>query len=99
MPRESIRQILPSNRISPRRVGQQLQDARHAGLGPVGAHRHVQGSLRARGVAVEPGTLAVEIEGHHDGAFWRVAPAPSSSRAITCLFRPILGPYLLGREL
>ena len=26
-------------------------------------------------------------------------PAPSSSRAITCLFRPILGPYLPAREL
>ncbi len=25
-------------------------------------------------------------------------PAPSSSRAITCLFRPILGPYLPARE-
>ena len=53
---------------------EQLEDARHARLGPVGAHRHVQRPLGQRGVAVDPRALAVEVERHHDGAARAVGP-------------------------
>ena len=54
---------------------EEVEDARHAGLGPVGAHRHVQRPLRQRGVAVDPRALAIEVERHHDGAPGAVGPS------------------------
>src|SRR5262249_4574350 len=53
---------------------QQVEDARHARLGPVRCHRHVEESIGERRVALEPGRFTVEVEGHHDGAAGSVGP-------------------------
>jgi hypothetical protein len=53
---------------------EQVEDARHAGLGPVGPHPHVERALGQRRIAVDPGALAVQIERHHDGAARAVGP-------------------------
>ena len=41
---------------------EQVEDARHAGPGAVGAHRHVQRPLRESGIPMDPRGLAVEVE-------------------------------------
>ena len=53
---------------------QHLEDARRAGLGSVGAHRHVQRPLGQGGVTVDPRALPVEVERDRERAPLALGP-------------------------
>src|SRR5215468_7251566 len=57
---------------------QEVEDARHAGLRAVGAHRHVEVPVGEGRIALDPRGLAVEVERHHDRAAGTLGPGHGS---------------------